>query len=97
MRNLLVLAVVALVAEGRRGCEEERAGDDGGEEGEAEEEEGVLGEGFAVAGGEGIFEGCREGLRGKGRHCGRAEGCGCYAVGVQGLFGCDGVVEIVMA
>jgi len=45
-----VFAIIALVAESGGGCQEEAACDNGSEEGETEEEEGVFAEGAAVAG-----------------------------------------------
>lgn len=77
MRDLLVLSVVALIAKGGRGREHERAGDDGGEEGKAEEQEGMLDEGFAVSGGNGIGESGSEGAGGERRHCDIEAMCSC--------------------
>ena len=50
-------AVVALVAQRCGGCEEEAAEQHGADEGQAEEREGVFGEGGAVAGGQGVVVG----------------------------------------
>ena len=65
LSNLLILAIVSLIAQSSCRCEHERAGDDCCEEGEAEECERVLLQRFAVFGGDRIRKCCAEGFRRK--------------------------------
>lgn len=62
---------MAFVAQGGGGREEEGAEQHGGDEGQAEEREGMSGEEDAVAGGEGRVVGRAELARGKDGHDGR--------------------------
>lgn len=68
MRDLLIFAVVTLVAEGGRWGQEERAGDNSGDKWKTKQEERVLSEGFAVFCCEGIGQRGREGSGGERRH-----------------------------
>jgi hypothetical protein len=72
LRDLLVLTIVPLVAQRRRGRQHEGSAYDCGNEGQAEEEERVFCERFAVAGGDGVWEGGFEGFGGEGPEADRS-------------------------